>query len=266
MGNDELIKQLRKMVTEEVGKIKESVETTINKAKEEIKAENKNEMNELKKQIEKYAGLYEKTREEVKDLKEGNVWLHQRLDDLEQYSRISNVIVRGIKEKKDETEEDLLESVKELGKSLGVQLEESDISTLHRLPTRKGIQPVIVRLNNRMKKKRLVKNSKECNLEDGIKVYNHLTKRSMELLNAARDLRANGVVQFVWENDGKIFVRKDERSPAKRILDVEQLYEFGPAVNGGSITRSKSALKQGDFSGGNPMTTRNSNRSIRGKI
>lgn len=238
--NDEIIKQLRKVISDEMGKIKESIEL----AKEEIKEENRNEMKELRKEIEKSAATYREMHKEVNDLKEENERMQQRIDDLEQYSRIANVIIRGIKEAKDEAEEELVECIQEIGKSLGVELESGDINTIHRMPTKKGIRPVIVRLNNRMKKSRLVKRSRECELEAGIKIYNHLTNKSMEILNAARDVRAEGAIQFVWETNGKILIRKDENSQATRITSVDQLKKYRRTVSDRTKTRSKSRSEQ----------------------
>ena len=68
------------------------------------------EMNELKRGIEKYSLLYEDTGEEMNELREENEDLRRRKEYLEQLSRVSNVIIRGLKENKDESQERLIES------------------------------------------------------------------------------------------------------------------------------------------------------------
>ena len=102
-----------------------------------------------------------------------------------------------------------------MAKKLGLTIEPYNIQAIHRIYTRETdkVAPVIVRMNNRTKKTKLVKYSNEKRLE-GIFVSNHLSTQSQYLLAKARDLKRSRIVKFAWEADGKIFTRKNEKTKA----------------------------------------------------
>ena len=165
-----------------------------------------------------------------------------------------------------ETEEDLLEKIYEVGRSLGVELIQEDLSIAHRLtkPNKNGIRPVVAEITIRMKKNRLVRNSKSRKLQNGIAVYNHSTSRTYELFDQARELRNEGLVKFVWESDCKILVRKDENSPAIRITNEFQLNQFkqdsGNSTKSGGKTTTKSSSSSDENDRRRALRTRKVNK------
>ena len=77
--------------------------------------------------------LEEKLENEVESLRTENVYLRTRIDELEQYGMKNDVIIRGVKDEKDETCEALIEKTKEIAKKLRVNLESNKIIEIHRL-------------------------------------------------------------------------------------------------------------------------------------
>lgn len=98
--------------------------------------------------------LEEKTKLEIGKIKRENKILKVRIDELEQYGMKCDVIICGINDSKDETEEELIKKVIEVTKKLNTNLTPQKIVAIHRLPTRKktNSHPVAVRLNTLRKK------------------------------------------------------------------------------------------------------------------
>lgn len=89
---------------------------------------------------------------------------------------------------------------------LSVPLEDHEVNTYHRLaPNKYKKRAVIVRLNNGLKKSKLVRASRLIKLQ-GVYVNNHLTKHTANLLTEARELRDQGIIKYAWEAECQILV------------------------------------------------------------
>ena len=138
--------------------------------------------------------------------------LEKRIDDLEQYSRIDNVIIHGLKTRHkvwsrqitpynanthgENSPHEELETLEEhvvgyLNSHLHVNIQSSDISTCHTLKSFKNngqnnTEKIIIRFVNRKKKNEI---QKKCKNLRGTKVFinEHLTKRNEELAYLARN-------------------------------------------------------------------------------
>jgi hypothetical protein len=155
------------------------------------------------------------------------VHLTQRLEDIEKYSRKSNDIIYGLpKTDKQESEEQLTAAVQELELKLETNLEPYDFCAIHRLqPSKNGKRPpaVIVKLNNRSKKKTLVKKSRELRLKD-VYVTNHLTKNMQDTKAVALNLRDEKLIKHVWDTDeGDVLIRITDQSPVIRVNSPEEV-------------------------------------------
>lgn len=173
----------------------------------------------------------ERLREDVNELYCQNEEFANRMNDMDQYSRIENIVITGIPVRKDEN---IREIIKNIAEKVELKIEDSEISTAHRLPSKKSETPnIIARLNNRDKKKELIVRAKAKKLKASvlewtkentpIYISNHLTRYTAELLREAKKLRDEGYFEYVWEKDAKILIRKDENSLAVRIKDKSQL-------------------------------------------
>lgn len=178
--------------------------------------------------LEKYS---EETKESLRELQSRNDELNRKVNDLEQYSRMENLVISGIPR---EENENVRQTIVKLVKKLNVNLENNEISTCHRL-SNQGMAGIVARINNRDKKMEMIRKSREKKLnakdmgweeDQNIYVSNQLTGFTMGILKAAKKLRSENKLEFVWEKEGKVYVRKNETSPAIRITDCEQLEEI----------------------------------------
>ncbi len=141
----------------------------------------------------------------------------------------NNVLISGIPRKK---EENLLELVVALAAKLGVSIKEHDIDIAHRMPSKKDQTTIIVKLNNRMKKQELTRASKKMKLKSdciglspALPIFcdDHLTMRNKYLLKLAKDLKKEGIIQFVWVRDCTIFIKAEETGPTMIIKEEAQI-------------------------------------------
>jgi len=107
---------------------------------------------------------------------------------------------------------------------------------------------IVVRLNNRDKKSRIIKEGRRKELTAGdlgrrsnarIFVSDHLTRETSEFLAATKEkLRNAGFVKFVWPSDGHVLVREYERGKVIKIEDGKHLLEIENAFQRESETHS----------------------------
>lgn len=141
--------------------------------------------------------------------------LHQRLVQCEQYSRQSNVEIRGLVETNGENVADL---VRKIGDAVGEAVRGDEIEACHRVPTREaGKSTVIVQFKSRQKRdallemarKKRVKNSQVgIQSEEQIYLNDHLCPALKRLLSLALARKREFKWRFVWTRNGKIFARK----------------------------------------------------------
>ncbi len=101
----------------------------------------------------------------MENVKAENLDLRLRLDQLEQYSRKTNLIIYGIPFKE---EENVSELIKNLATALKVPYSNSDIVACHRLPNNKGnTPPLIVQFVNHTNQEEWIRASKQGRLSSG---------------------------------------------------------------------------------------------------
>lgn len=232
---------------------KEEIKTTISDAKDELKEE----IGIIKEKVIALENNNEEVKKEIDNLRAENYHLRVRMQELEDYSRKDNIVIHGIVEETDETDEDLVGKVIELGKSLGVPLEPYDIHACHRLPSKGPILPTIVKLNNRTKKNKLIKRSKEARIKN-VYVNHHLSKISTELYREAREGKTKKKWEFTWVNDKQqVFIRIKQNTPAIRIISSEQLQHLAEKAEMDHGPRTRNQVNQNTRA----MTSVSSNQS-----
>ncbi len=218
---DSIKKELEKLF-KEINEIKVEIKNTVKSSKEELKKE----INVLQKQIAELTVDKEMKAKEIVELREENTKLNIRIEELENYSRRDNIVIHGLPEEQNEGEEELLNLINGVADSPGVPLQPYEIHAFHRLPTKEGKnKPVIVKLNNRQTKARLVRRSKQIKLQN-IFVNEYVSKQTNELFSAARLAKKDGKFQFVWLKEGQVFVRREERSQEVKVKTMKQLEEL----------------------------------------
>ena len=158
--------------------------------------------------------------------------LERRISELEQYSRIDDVIITGLKVRprsyakavaeggevsEDAPAEDqvtLEMQVLEFFEKKNINIEASSISACHTLPRKdKTASPaIIMRFVSRVHKTALMMQGKKLK---GTQVYvnEHLTKRNAEIAKEARILRKNGKIKSTWTRNCKVLVRLNGTTP-----------------------------------------------------
>lgn len=177
----------------------------------------------------------------ISDLTKENLALKKKVRDLEdrlevseQYSRVNTVEVYGIPEK---ANENVLESVKNLGSALGMDITEEMVDACHRLKKPKdGKQPpgIIIKFVRRYDKQNLLQKKKAkrdlktdalgYSVKNTIYINSSLSPERRRLLAAAKLKKSDKHWAYVWTTDeGKILVRKEEEGPVTWIRNMEEL-------------------------------------------
>lgn len=214
--------EIKEIIREE---IHASVTSAMKETMEKLESKWNEKYNSLKADLKSNKETQEETLTRiVEDVKYTTSGLQQ----LEEYSRKENVIIRGLDMKNDESEEELMQKVEKLARSLGVDLQEVHVSTLHRLPTQStsAPPPVIVRLVNRWKKEQLIRASKEKRLK-GIYISHQLTPEKFGLLRRALELKRNGRVKYVWTTGNKILARITDNDRSIEVTGFDTLIKLG---------------------------------------
>lgn len=157
--------------------------------------------------------------------------LENRINDIEQYSRIRNVEIKGVEEVRNENLKEIMTAISD---KIGVRLESKDIEAIHRVNNRKEKEPrdIIVQFKSREIKENLLLNRREkvkSNLvtkgknDNMIYINEHLTQHNKLIFWEARQKCRENNYRYVWTKNGKIFVRKTENERAYRINNIEDI-------------------------------------------
>lgn len=165
-------------------------------------------------------------------------------NDLEQYGRRECVEIRGIPTSPDPKTEDTNTIVKEVGKLMGIDVHDSDISTSHRMPQSKrykgkkpGPPAIIAKFVRRDVKDKYYgaraklrrASTQSLGYAEGNNIYisESLTVSNRELLNQCLKARRDLDFDYLWTRNGKILMRYDSYSAAQLIStrdDLKKLY------------------------------------------
>ena len=165
-----------------------------------------------------------------------------KMDDLEQYNRRLNLQFEGVPQKKDENVKKI---VLDLVKKLDVDISESQISIAHRLPI-KHVQNVakpsahpsiIARFTNAdirneiYSKRRKVRDFSSFPIPEMTSLFinENLTQSKKKLFWLTKQKAKELNFKFIWTNNGRIFVRKNEESLKKQVRiesDLDKLLQI----------------------------------------
>nr|CAH7748265.1 unnamed protein product [Callosobruchus chinensis] len=151
--------------------------------------------------------------------------LNERLNDVEQTSRLNNIEVQGIPER---ANENLVDILKKIGDKIHLEIDPNQIDYIHRTQlnanSKTKIKNIIVRFTRRQMKENFLASVKNLRattgspklllegLSDAVYVNEHLTLNNKLLYRDARQAARDKHYRFVWTKNGSIFVRKDETS------------------------------------------------------
>ena len=202
------------------------------------------DIKKLKNQNQSIIEEFSQINQNVEQIHKQQIENEEQLDRLEQYGRRENLELHGIPVKENENTNEI---VKEVAKSLDINLEDQVISTSHRLfdhkprnerepgqanDKRNQHPPIIVRFSNRDKRNELY--SKRWKIKDKLTtksscvpptlaIRENLTERRKYLLNEAMKVKLDLKFRFLSTFQGQIFLRKNEATKAIKILCLNDL-------------------------------------------
>uniref|UniRef100_A0A8D8Z3K0 FP protein C-terminal domain-containing protein n=2 Tax=Cacopsylla melanoneura TaxID=428564 RepID=A0A8D8Z3K0_9HEMI len=194
----------------------------------------------LKEENEKMKEMLKKQEDIIMKQGEENRELKIRVNDLEQYSRRSNIQINNIPSSSEESVETI---VCEMGQAIGVPINFGvDIQAAHRVPTQgSSAKPIIVKFTNRQLRNRFIVEAKkskptcaklDCTknllFASNTKIYvnDHLSPENKKLLFEARNCVRNKSAKSAWSKDGKIFIKRNETAAPVTIRDIQDLQTF----------------------------------------
>lgn len=152
--------------------------------------------------------------------------LQESVHDLEWRSRRLNLEFHGISVTPNEN---LLEKVNQLASVLEVpSLELSDVTAIHRLPSKPDKVPgIIVRYGRQADRDAwLAKRKKLREAKKNVAILENMTKKSRELLQTTKQWASVNNFRFAWHSNGKILLRKNTGDDAIVVRSVAQLHEL----------------------------------------
>ncbi|KAJ8386339.1 hypothetical protein AAFF_G00174360 [Aldrovandia affinis] len=167
--------------------------------------------------------------------------LEKRIDDIEQYSRIDDLIISGLKTKhrsfasvaaaNDVDDPSLIETdslekqVVDFFKSKNMPMESHYIGACHTLPRKDSPTPaIIVRFVNRKHKTGLLKQGFKLKGTD-VYVNEHLTKKNADIAKEARTLRKEKKIKATWTRNCKVLIKLNGATPEDE--EVKVIKEIG---------------------------------------
>ena len=234
---------VQKIMDQKEQKINENMEKIFNQLKkqekevEEIKASQtflNKKFEELKSNVEEINSLnidtkFQNTKKKVIEL-ESKIEKETTLrDELEQYGRRDNLEINGIPVSPNENTNEI---IKEVAQKLNIKLLDSDISTSHRIPAMNGKHPaIIVKFSNRDKRniifsnRRNLHSKKDYNIRGATTIYinENLTQRKRYLFARSYKRKVEQNYQYIWTNNGQIYLRKTKTDQKIEINNEEDL-------------------------------------------
>lgn len=173
--------------------------------------------------------------------------LEQRIDDLEQYSRVDDIIISGLdirprtyakavaghQSGEDAPSEEQLtveKQVVQFMNSKHIHIEPVHISACHMLPRKakdgnKAKPAIIVRFVNRKYKVAVLSQYKKLR-DTGVYVNEHLTGKNAEIASSSRILKKRNKIQSTWTRNGKVFIKTNGAAEHARVVMVRRLSEL----------------------------------------
>lgn len=172
---------------------------------------------------------------QVKEMAERISGLEKEQENINLYSRRDCLEFNGVPVKPNENTSELVKQIADL---MAVEILPTDISTSHRLPSKRGVIPAIivkfVRRSTRDKLYQLKGNLKNRTSFDlgfansGNKLYvnESLTPKAKELYYQVRQVRKSHRFKYAWTKYGKSYLKKDDASQAMSFTSLKDLDDF----------------------------------------
>ena len=143
--------------------------------------------------------------------------LAAQIDDLEQYTRRTNIRIYGIPESTDASEDEDALSTNLFSNELGIDLTPTDISRSHRVGKRgTKLRPIIVRLAKHNTKVQILRKRRQLKINKRPhNIQEDLTLPRREILRFLKNIE-EGIINKVWTADGVIFSARPVTPPPSK--------------------------------------------------
>lgn len=177
--------------------------------------------------------------------KENILLLESKFDDNQRTDRKSNVEIKNVPLKGDETKTDLRDMVLQLSKNLNVNIEKHNIKDIIKInKNKKEKSTMIVEFTNTFSKTDLLKAAKTFNMKNknnklsamhlGLKTDPHapiyiaenLTPKASRLYFLARDLKAAKNYKYCWTSYGKVYLRLGDDTSIIVVTNEAQIQQL----------------------------------------
>ncbi|CAL9705113.1 unnamed protein product [Knipowitschia caucasica] len=209
------------------------------------------ELSKLAEQQAKLLTLLAEVAELKKIIKEKDVTiggLERRIDDLEQYTRMEDVIVSGLQTKHrsyaraaavatmERGEDAPVEELQTLEtqvitflQSNGMTVAPENIAACHMLPRKnKDSKPaIIMRFVNRKHKVELLRQAKKLK-NTGVFLNEHLTRKNADIARNARYLRKQNKIQATWTRNGQVKIKLNGTPENAKVITIRELKDLDP--------------------------------------
>ena len=171
--------------------------------------------------------------------------LQQRVENLQQYTKQDDIVIAGLKTRhksyarataSEETTDNLNAPEDELisleaqvtdfiEQKMNIQLTDNDVSVCHTLPGKKEVPDIVLRLNNRKIKNRLLRQARQLK---GTNVYlnEHLMAKNREIASAARQLRKEQKIQNTWTRNCQIYIKMTSRNGHSSVKVIKEMKDL----------------------------------------
>lgn len=194
-------------------------------------------MAEIRKEYEEIKKENAELRLKNGQLSETVVELRDRVRELEQYSRKTNIEISGVPVS---GKEDIMALVKDVGATIGQELQDGQIMAAHRVPcfNKQRTPSIVVQFHTRLQRDTWItsfRHKKNLSASEVNKAFpnnrvyinEHLTPENKRFLNQLKQMCKEAGVKYVWCRDGRFFVRKCEGERCYRISDLSDLKNVG---------------------------------------
>ncbi|XP_013134687.1 PREDICTED: uncharacterized protein LOC106100397 [Papilio polytes] len=169
--------------------------------------------------------------------------LEDKIDRLEQQNRACSIEIRNIPKKAGETKQDLTDTLYDICKIIKLPPQDIIVKDIFRVNKKSNTPTVIAELNTVNQKESILKCMKKFNKGNSnnklnseqlkihgprvpIYISENLSPKTKRLYFLARDYAAQEKYKFCWTSYGKVYLRKEEGSPLKRVNADDDLTEL----------------------------------------
>ncbi len=169
--------------------------------------------------------------------------LERRVEDLEQYTRMEDLVISGLETKHysyaritagDKEGEDaprgekflLEQQVIKFFNDKDIPLDSKNIAACHTIPQKQNKRPtIIIKFVNTKHKIEVLKLAKKLK-GTGVYVNEHLTKRNAEIARQARLLKKEKRIQDTWTRNCKVYIRLNGTPEQAKVIAVRDIKDL----------------------------------------